>query len=378
VRPVFPTAPDLRSTANQADWLLVAPRDFLDEAQPLVEHRQTQGLGTFAVAIEDVYDAFGHGEPDPQALRDFLVYAYHHWAPPSLRYVLLLGDATFDPRDYLPSPYNEVDYIPAPMTIADLADNPFMWTASDPLYAAVNGTDTIPDIAIGRLPVSSGAEAALAVQKTLDFENAERLSLLHAVLVADDPDAGGDFEANAHAIASLLLSRPVEKIFLTEYGVGGPTNTAVMNAFNSGASLMSYIGHGAIRLWANTPERILRSADVGLLRPQPRQPLLLTWTCMTGYFIYPYSDSLTEQLVLADQRGAIAAFSPSSESMDDAAHVFHRAIVSRLESRAFDRLGDLILAAEADYIDAPLPALPELLTTYHLFGDPALKVRWDD
>jgi hypothetical protein len=37
------------------------------------------------------------------------------------------------------------------------------------------------------------------------------------------------------------------------------------------------------------------------------------------------------------------------------------------------RFGDLLLAAQARYLQTG--AFPELLSLYHLFGDPALRVR---
>src|SRR5262249_7536913 len=136
-----PRPQDLRSTRNRADYLLVAPRDFLPAAEPLLALRQDQGLKTQAVAIEDVYDLFGFGEASPQALKAFLSYAYHSWQRPSLRYVLLLGDATYDPKDYLKT--GVVNRIPPFMVKTS-----YLWTASDPAYAAVNGEDLLPDLAL--------------------------------------------------------------------------------------------------------------------------------------------------------------------------------------------------------------------------------------
>ena len=53
-----------------------------------------------AVAVEDAYDEFGHGEAHPEAIRDFLEHAFHGWAR-APRYVLLLGDASFDFKDHM-------------------------------------------------------------------------------------------------------------------------------------------------------------------------------------------------------------------------------------------------------------------------------------
>ena len=102
IRPVEISS--LRDSTNQADWILIAPRDFLPAAQELVDHRQAQGLSARAVALEDVYDSFGFGEVSPEAIHYFLAFAYHHWTQPAPRYVLLLGEASSDPKGFLTGP----------------------------------------------------------------------------------------------------------------------------------------------------------------------------------------------------------------------------------------------------------------------------------
>src|SRR5262249_36052576 len=127
-----PRATALRDLRNRADYLLVARRDFLEAARPLLELRQSQGLKTRAAATGDVYDEFGSGEASAGALKDFLGFAFHSWQRPSYRYVLLLGDATYDPKDYLKT--GVVNRVPP-----FIVKTSYLWTASDPAYAAVNG-----------------------------------------------------------------------------------------------------------------------------------------------------------------------------------------------------------------------------------------------
>ena len=138
----------LKRNSNQAEYIVLGPRAFLDAARPLVDHRRRQGLTVRAVPIEQIYAEFGFGESRPEAIREFLSYAYHHWKAPSLRYVLLLGDATYDFKNYYGT--NVENHVPPLML-----ETRFSKTASDPTYAAVNGDDLLPDVAIGRLPAAS-------------------------------------------------------------------------------------------------------------------------------------------------------------------------------------------------------------------------------
>jgi hypothetical protein len=113
--------------------------------------------------------------------------------------------------------------------------------------------------------------------------------------------------------------------------------------------------------------------DAASLRAQSEQPLLLTMDCLNGYFVAPSYDSLSESLMKAEGRGAIAAFSPSGLSVDEPAHQYHRALMAELTSGRHERLGDAILAAQQAYAQSGL--MPELLSIYHLLGDPAMPVR---
>ena len=106
---------------------------------------------------------------------------------------------------------------------------------------------------------------------------------------------------------------------------------------------------------------------------QPSQPLLLTMNCLNGYFHFPFFDSLGEAMVKAEGKGAIAAFSPSGMSLNDPAHQYHRALIHELFGGGHERLGDAILRAQATYLETGV--FPELLSIYHLLGDPALTLK---
>ncbi len=354
---------ELTSEHNRADYLLIAPQEFLPAAKPLLDLRRAQGLSVKAVSLESLYSEFGFGESSPQAIRDFLAYAYSRWRRPSPRYVLLVGDATYDFKDYLKTGVK--NRVPPLMVKTG-----YLWTASDPSYAAVNGDDILPDLAIGRLPAATVVEVQAIVGKIVAYERgAVGLEQAPVVLVADNPDRAGNFVADTDGLATtVLLGRDVRKIYVNE--LGGATRNEIVAAFDEGASLMSYVGHGGIHLWAD--ENIFNTGDVSSLTPQSQQPVLLTMNCLNGYFLFPYFNSLAEELLKAKDKGAIAAFSPSGLSVNEHAHRYHRALLAELLSRRHERLGDAILAAQEAYMGTGV--LPELLTIYHLLGDPALRL----
>jgi hypothetical protein len=349
---------------HHADYVVIGPRRFLHVADPLIQHRQAQGLKALAVPLEDIYAEFGFGEERPEAIRDFLSHAFHNWREPSVRYVLLLGDATYDYKDYLETGVK--NHVPPLML-----ETPYLWTSSDPAYASVNGDDLLPDLAIGRLPAATEDELRTMVNKVLAYERGRVELTSSIVLVTDDADLGGNFDASAAELASTVLgSYGVQRISLSRLGVGA-TRTGILDAFNDGASLMSYIGHGGIHLWAG--EDIFNTDQVSLLSMQSQQPLVLTVNCLNGYFHFPYFNSLAEGLLKADGKGAIAAFSPSGLGLNEVSHRFHKAVIQELMDGTHERLGDVVLAAQERFATGGNP--PELLSIYHLLGDPALRLK---
>ncbi len=124
----------------------------------------------------------------------------------------------------------------------------------------------LPDLAIGRLPAQTPEQAETLVGKLLAWEDSGQALAGKAVLVADDPDAAGDFEADVEDIrASFLSGRPTTTLKLSE--LGGRRVAAIQGAFDDGATLMSYVGHGGAAVWAS--ENVLNSWDAPSLAPGP-------------------------------------------------------------------------------------------------------------
>ena len=98
---------NLANPAIGADYILITHRDIgwdvSGNAYPwlndLAALRQAQGLRVKVVDVEDVFDEFSYGIESPEAIRDFIAYAYTSWTPPAPQYVLLVGDSTRNPKN---------------------------------------------------------------------------------------------------------------------------------------------------------------------------------------------------------------------------------------------------------------------------------------
>jgi len=215
---VLDTPSDLKNPSNGADWIAITHADFMTQAQQLAAHRAAvDGYRTVVVDVQDIYDEFSGGLLSPEAIRDFLAYAYNNWTPPAPRYVVLVGDGNYDYKNNLV--HTEKQFIPPYLDLVDCflgetsADNRFVAgtrTNSDP-GALECQKHAMPFMAIGRLPVNTVAEADGMVRRIICYEtpNDPLCAGLtrpagwdtRAVFVADKNDSAGAFSCHADEVA---------------------------------------------------------------------------------------------------------------------------------------------------------------------------------
>jgi hypothetical protein len=160
-------SPDLRLPNQRADYIAIAHADLMEALQPLLRWREEQGLKVVAVPVEAVYDQFNYGLPEPEAIRAFLRYAAESWQKPAPTYVLLVGDATYDPRGYIaPAGTNLVPTFLVPTVFGGE-------TASDTAFVHLDDNPW-PDMAIGRLPARTSQQVRTLVERPWPTSAARR------------------------------------------------------------------------------------------------------------------------------------------------------------------------------------------------------------
>ena len=362
------TGSDLRDLPGGADLIIVTAPLFREALQPLVAARQKQGLRVAVVDVDQVYDAFSDGEPGPEAIRAFVRYATSHWAAPAPRYLLLVGDASYDPRGYLKGA--EIDLVPTQLVRTSFSG----WTASDVWYALPNDDAVaLPALAVGRLPAQTVEQLAVMVAKTLEYERGDQASAWRhdALMVADNDEPG--FTDAAKAFGDQLTGYRAR--VATVEGDGSTTRQELAQAFAQGTGLLGYFGHGSVELWAQ--EKILAVNDVAKLTNREKLPIIFTVTCLSGLFQHPIKPSLGETLVRAKNGGAVAALVPSSAAILPDQRVLAQGLAAALGASAGTNgpktLGDAVLAAQQSITNAS-GGVREVLLTFNLLGDPTLPL----
>jgi hypothetical protein len=84
----------LRGQLPGCEYLFITHKNFSNAIMPLVDYRQND-YTTMVITVDDIYNDFSFGKYDPLAIKHFLYYTTNNWTTVP-KYVLLVGDATFD------------------------------------------------------------------------------------------------------------------------------------------------------------------------------------------------------------------------------------------------------------------------------------------
>jgi len=359
-----------------ADYLVVAPSAWIPALAPLVSLRATEGLSTFVAPVEAVYAAYGDDRMDPEAIRAFVAHAYAVWSPRPA-YLLLVGDGTWDPLNYLGT--GTATWMPPYLAEADpwLGEVP-----ADNRYVSVDGADTLPDLAVGRLPVNSISELDAAVSKIVAYETASPPGDWNTrhLFVADDPETLYDFPAEAAKVMPLVPVTHTTTLLSCSDDPSNPdssfcgdvasTRAHLLAAWNSGALAVNWVGHSSWQQWEHN--RLFHTDDLPLLTNSNRLPVVIEMTCFTGNFAHPdpLQTAMDESLVRFPGAGAVAAWGSSGEGLGTHNTPLHKAFYQASFGGSGGNLGDAMTSAKLSVAGG---WGGYMVDTYHYFGDPALS-----
>ncbi len=357
--------PSTLSTVNHNANLVIisygAP-DFMAAANTWANYRRGQGFTVEVVDVADIYDEFSYGSLSSASIKSFLSFARTWNTPP--QYVLLLGDATYDPRSY--NGFGDFDLIPSKFFDSDQTGE----TVSDDALVDFDN-DGLADMSIGRIPARTASVITTVFNKTVAFETPAQQSLNRGFTCAYDiPSGGFDFGAACVTLRQQLPgSVPVVMI---DRGAAG-SQTTLINAINSGKFIVNYTGHGTTGLWANTS--FFSLSNVPQLTNASNQSIFTMLTCLNGYFIRPdaNADSLGESLLRYPNGGAVAAWASTADTQPDIQLEMGKRFYDQVSQGNIKRMGDLIRDAKAVIPYDPTDV--DIRYSWVLLGDPMLKVR---
>ncbi|MGE3298641.1 MAG: C25 family cysteine peptidase, partial [Porticoccaceae bacterium] len=353
-----PLAEDLLS--GSADYLIISHAAFLDAMAPLVELQQSRGLSTRVVDIAQVFLQFGDGLPEGTAIRRYLKAAV---AGMGLRYVLLVGADTYDYKDFLG--LGSVSLVP---TLYQSLGNGIRYAPTDNALADFDD-DGVPELAIGRLPVRTLAEFTALRDKLASIQGSRPGRRL--LLVASGSDAESDFRAISEDFAARLPGDwNTNRAYVDDLGVPGASN-ALQGQLNSGAGLVSYVGHSAPIQWSSADQVLLTASQISVMTGAVSD-LIVQWGCWNSYFVSPRADTMAHAFLLPANHGAAAVIGVSTLTEVEAHQALGDVLYPQLAPGT--RIGDALLAAKQS-LAGQQGIIRDILLASALLGDPAMPVR---
>ena len=298
--------------ADVYDLVVLAPSQFLDTLQPLIEHKNTNDIKSILMATEEIYDTY-NGRDEAEKIKFFIKYALEEWG---IDYVLFVGDIKLLPIRTTHSMMftNHGNDLLSDLYFGDIYDEEYNfcswdkngndsfgevyynWNSWPPEIIDLDGVDLYPDVHVGRLPCSNVEEVAMMVDKIINYEkqtfNQDWFKKI--ILAGGDtfpPRRLSDFnifegEITNKKVAEQLPDFQHVKLWATKRNL----NAINFNIqINRGAGFLTYAGHGYEVGWATyKPNSILQRKIVYLtpylyfLRNNYKMPIVFLDACLTS------------------------------------------------------------------------------------------------
>ncbi len=376
------------------DLLILTIKNWHEQAERLAEfRRKNDGLSVAVVDIEQVYNEFSSGSPDPTAIRDFGRFLWQK-NPAKLKYLLLFADASFDYKNIIQ--YASIDTkLQIPTYESRESLNPVNSYASDDYFGFFednegdwlenNAGNHSMEIGVGRLPVKSLEEAKNVVDKLIYYARTQRTAggwRRKISFVADD----GDFnihQRDAEDISEVTLKTTkdliINKIYLDAFpqiatangAISPEVNKALNKSVNDGALIINYSGHGGTDGW--TEEKVLTREQIQSWRNLNNMPLFLTATCSFGRFDDPSNVSGAEMAMLSPKGAAIGLLTTTRPVYSNTNFLLNNAFYQAFAQKNTNpnlRLGDIFRNTKNNSLSGVFNR------NFSLLGDPSMQLAY--
>ena len=344
---------------EQGNMLVITYDDFWDAMLPFVEWKNMKGVPTEMVNVSTIGNA--------NAIKTYISEYYN---TNGLTFVLLVGDAAQVPTYY-----------------------PDGYTASDPSYAYIVGSDHYADLFVGRFSAENVEQVDTQVQRTVEYERDPQIGAewyKKGVGIGSAQGPGDDNEYDYEHIRNIRT-----KLLAFTYTIGdelydgsqggqdapgNPAPSLVATSLNGGRSILNYCGHGSPTSWGTSG---FSNSDVNALTNDNMLPFITSVACNNGEFdsYTCFAEAWLRATHNGEPTGAIGAFmSTISQSWDP-------------PMQAQDEFNDILVGTYPDNIKTTFGALCfhgcmsmndqygsdgwSETDAWTVFGDPSLQVRTD-
>lgn len=331
--------------------LVISTSNFMTDVNNYVNWKRQKGIPTELVLMSAI------GTTATQ-LQSYIQARYT--ADPDIAYVQLFGDSNLIP------------------TLLSGGGG------SDPGFALVAGSDSYPDIFVGRFSAQTQSQLATQVLRTIVYERdltdtATWLSRGVGIASAEGGSGiGDDGESDIvhmNGIRADLLSygyNPVDQIYDP-----GATDSQVINAINAGRGWLSYTGHGSTTAWSTSG---FDTTDALNLSNENKLPVIVDVACQNGNFTGTAS-CLAEAWMQSSHgtngnpTGAIAIYASSINQSWNAPMSAQDEVVDLMVQELKTTAGGLFYNGACKMMDEYGTDGINMFRTWNIFGDASLEIR---
>ena len=287
-------------------FIIVAPQQWQNDLKDFLAYKSLQ-MPTEFVALEDALAA-NEGQDDAEKLKREI---FQRWQSGKCGYVLLVGDADVMPVRYMvldrvTKPAFNYAFYPSDLYYSDLSksDKSFeSWNSrndgfhqyyfgevrgeankSDPIN--FDNIDYLPEVAVGRWPVSNVEEVKLLCAKGMMYESriARQAAESTRKLALFSVDGWVDSRPTLDAVGESFGERwTIDRRYYGKWkgNVSLPPNEAeIKSILNQGAGIVMHAGHGQDVRW----EQCLAVTSLKEIQNSDRLPVVMSAGCSTARF----------------------------------------------------------------------------------------------
>lgn len=368
------------------DMVIITAKEWASQAEEIAELHRNSAVNPLMVAVytqDDIFNEFSSGTPDFNAFRRVLKMHWDRSASSDkgkLRYAMLLGRGIYDHRRLT----SEVKAINRPILLqwqsVDGTHDNTSYTTEDYLAFLRDGSGASPAsdyhcIAVGRIPVTTVAEANVTVEKLRSYIADDNKSdwKNRIILACDDEDGGEHLEQTEEVYDTMMTTAAGRnKVFTKVYVDAFPLlNRVAVGAhdrmfryLNQGVMWWWYIGHANTFSW--TGEGLLTLQDLEAVNFK-HQPILFAATC--DFLRWDLVNESGAEVMFFNPNGIIAAIAATRPVFISLNKFMSLSMASAVVEGEGNTIGEILQRAK----NARSGSISDSnKLRYVLLGDPAL------
>lgn len=369
----------LRNLAERkinADVVYIAYKDMLAQTRRLAEFRERHNkLRTAIVDVDDIIDEFGAGSRSPEAIKAFLTHTWDTAEEPKPTYLVLVGNATWDPRLAIRAGNANSRRPNQVPTYGRPSSDYWFGLLDDPNDIAM------PELIVGRIPAATAAEAEAHVSKIIAHDERPFEPWNRRMLYVGGGDRDNDqlcyiYEyllRDPFGTGLTIAGKPfcIDTVTICKKDVVGSPGFEIRRNVNSGVQMLHFLGHGAPDLFE------IPSWEPTDLDNAGKFGVLVTYACQTGAFSNPSTQCKNASYLTEPNRGFVAAIGSTGWAFIPTIVELHNTVHEAMRDGGLRRVGDILYAAKAPFGTRPGFDGRNTVMQQNLLGDPLTTIRLD-